>query len=123
MLIAKEEVIDGKTCKVTLDPTGYYLKRKVPYDNIIDACGVLMAWGWDAVQADDAITKMTDFYPYPCSGLKNVIVRADGTYLYPGDPAMHPLMSVTSDTAEVFVYEHAMVAIRQGDKTFVTRMD
>ena len=123
MLVAKEEVIDGKTCKVTLDPTGCYTKRKITYDDLINVTGILMAWAWDAVQTDDAITVMQDFYQFSCTEMKGGRVSEDGTYTYPRDPALHPVASITSDTAEVFVYEYAIVAIRQGEKTFVTRMD
>lgn len=52
------------------------------------------------------------------------IMKEDGTLLYPGDPAMRPLVRIKHGDEEVFQYEHSWVAIRQPDGSFeVDRMD
>lgn len=121
MAIVKQELMNGKNCTIDVDPLNKY--PKVPMARVVDVAGVLIAWAWHAIQADDAIEKMCSFYIYGTYEMKGHSKIENGVYNYPGDPKMYPIVTVASDTASVYIYEHAIVAIVQGDRQYVTRMD
>lgn len=51
-------------------------------------------------------------------------VTADGTYLYPGDPPLKPLIEIGRGDETYYQYDYAIIAIVQkSGETFVTRMD
>jgi hypothetical protein len=121
MLAVKQEMFEGKLRTITLDPTGKY--SSIPVDRLVDVCGVLLAWAWDAVVAEDPSQTMQDFYVYGCHEIKGCKVDAHGNYKYPGDPLMHPVASVAYENAAVYVYEYAIVAVVVNGVSFVTRMN
>lgn len=51
-------------------------------------------------------------------------LKENGAFLFPGDPPQYPLASAVVRDVEVFIYQHAVVAYRDADKTMQwVRMD
>lgn len=67
---------------------------------------------------------MEDQYQFPLYEIDGGEVDADGTFYYPDDPPLHPLIRIER-LGEVFLqYHYGMVAFIDKDgQSFVTRMD
>lgn len=103
------------------DPTGHF--PKVAVGNLMSACGVLLIW-LDEDDPRDAREQFDSNYPFGLIETRGGTVRDNGVYEYPEDPPLHPLMSCKlHDVEDVYLYQHAMVAIVRDGVAFVTRMD
>ncbi len=50
-------------------------------------------------------------------------ILADGTYEYPEDEPLYPMVEFRLQTCSVYVYQHALVAVVGDDSKVMTRMD
>ena len=112
----------------TLDPNEEFMD--VDKSRLVEAMGVLPSWvvssfehGCRDIPAmKEELARNYGFGElYPMQGEIDEI----GTYLYPEDPPMHPLASMSCDNITVYFWKHAMLGIVDFDteEKFVTRMD
>ena len=110
-----------------VDPTKNF--TRLDPRQIVEACGIVPHWMehvTDLTPAKDQIEAMYGFGTL--SESKGGSVALDGSYKYPEDPVLYPLMSwkyMRDDKVmeEVFFYEYDMLAIRTGGVVFMTRVD
>jgi hypothetical protein len=121
MLAVKQEMFEGKPRTITMDPTDKY--KSIPVDRLVDACGVLIAWAWNAVVAENPRKTFTGCYAFGCTEMTGGVVNVDGVYKFPHDPALHPIASISYGNATVYIYEYSIVAVVVDGVSFVTRMD
>lgn len=89
---------------------------------LINACGLIPMWV-ESVDEDQSIKdSVIAAYQFPTYKFEGEVL-ADGTYRYPGDPDLHPIVSWTRGDETVFMYQHAIIAFITGDDVFITRMD
>jgi len=50
-------------------------------------------------------------------------ILGDGTYQYPEDEPLYPLVEFQLKTCSIYVYQHALVAVVGDDSEVMTRMD
>lgn len=115
---------------VCLDPTESF--TGVPTVNLINACGLIPAWIQEAAVIEEQYQpeSLWDFvaecYGFPMTEMpEGSTVDADGTYRYPGDPALAPLIKWATDKEFIFMYQYAIMAFvsRETGKIRVTRVD
>lgn len=95
-------------------------------DDIMDVCGFIPQWlVAEELIEYDALTALDKAYQWgPLTHLEKSVVNEDGSYSYPGDPDMYPLIIIKRGKDTVIQYQYGMVAIKVDDKPFVvTRMD
>jgi hypothetical protein len=111
--------------KVEMDPLHKY--PHLDPDDMMESLGVLPIWARDKrpqESYEDCFKRCYDFWIGDIGG--ETEIAEDGTYSYPDDPDMFPVMRMWDEKEEVFFYPHALVAIRTiGSEypAFVTRMD
>lgn len=112
--------------KVSVDPTGKF--EEVPDTRLLAATGFIPYFiqevVWENSQtANGAMHVMGEAYGFGVHLMKGT-VTAEGVYQYPGDPDLPPLVVFRLPTdIQIIVYQHAIVAVRDGNNTLITRMD
>lgn len=119
--IVKQQMFDGKEHKITLDPVDHY--KDINPVRLVDLCGVLLAWGWDAVLSPDPVEELGDFYQFPITEIIGGSIKEDGCYNFPGDPTLYPVASITYGTTAMYIYQYAIVAVVVNGASFITRMN
>jgi len=111
------------TVSLEIDPLNYY--GLVPAIRLVDACGLIPGWvGNEAFSDQDMKTALDKQYGYGLHEMTGSTITEEGVHSYPEDPDMYPLIKMERKDETLFMYESAIVAIRQADGTmFVTRMD
>ena len=111
----------------TIDPTGFFTKQGAERDRILEACGAIPAWIVHGDQSLGFQERVTKEYGYPVSQSTGGTIDPDGTYHYPEDPPLYPLISIQDGGEFCYQYEHSMVAFisfKDNKQTvYVTRMD
>jgi hypothetical protein len=113
--VVKQEMFEGKERKITLDPVEYY-KDANPV-RLVDACGVLLAWGFEAVINADPVEVLDNYYQFGLTSITGGSITENGCYNFPGDPTLYPIASITYGTTAMYIYQYAIVAV------VVTRMN
>jgi len=119
--------------KYKIDPTGHFTDHignpdqlRFATDNLLEACGFIPEWVMYDKDHDDLNMKdmLETHYPYGMFEIDNSIIDSDGTYHYPEDPDMYPLIKMERGEETLYQYKYGLVAIVQKDGSlFVTRMD
>jgi hypothetical protein len=115
----------GEVVDFTIDPNDKH--THLPAEAIIGSLGVLPIWalgkGYDEDWAG-CFERQYDFWVGRTDSQKTHIAD-DGTYQYPEDPDLDPLLHIRGVNEEVYFYQYALVAIRNlhTDGVFVTRLD
>ncbi len=104
----------------TIDPHNYF--KDVSSERLVQACGILPHFIHDRKDVVETALKRYRFPVNPFSGYE---IYDNGTYQYPGDPALHPLMTCVAGGKEIFIYEHSWIAFRdlETKETIMYRMD
>lgn len=114
-----------KNFQIKFDPLGKY--PHLEKAQIVEALGILPVWACDKRPEEgfeDCFKRCYDFWMGDIGG--ETEIAEDGTYSYPDDPDMYPVLRLWDGEEEVLFYPHALVAIRTiGSEypAFVTRMD
>jgi len=118
---------------VEIDPLNVHLPKGASSKRIVDACGILPMFYTEAMvkgleTAQEVYDDMVKTYGFGDYGSASWgTVSPDGTYVssYEEDPDMAPLLKLTwpDNPVECLIYEHAILAVRDEDKTIITRMD
>lgn len=111
-----------------VDPTGEIRRRGVTsVERIQAACGFIPSF-FDFDDDRPCVVQLRERYMFGCSPLFGVTIQEDGTWQYPDDPDLPPLMSADfpANNERVYIYQHAFVAVVKTDgsaKPYCTRCD
>ena len=110
--------------KILIDPLDENLSPKFNYRQMTEACGIIPHWIRRLNHASIK-ERLLESYPYFSGEMVGGALHRDGTYTYPEDPDLFPLMSFESDTEICFIYVYGIVGIfnKEDGTTWVTRMD
>ena len=117
MHVIKQELVEGKLCSITLDPTDHF--KDVNPHRHVERSGRLLMWGWTAVLNSNPHQRMKNFYTFSYMEMPGK-VSEDGVYT---DLNFHPIASIVCENAAVYIYEYSMVAVVANGVSFVIRMD
>ena len=113
-----------------LDPTGHFSGRNVPPKKLVEALGIVPYFVLSAAEdaqeptARAVLDIMAEAYGFYLGDMEGGTVDAEGVYSYPEDPDLYPLIKWTvGEKVDVFMYPYAIVAVRDGTNTIITRMD
>lgn len=107
--------------KIEINPTGNDTTQKEFIQSLL---GMIPFW-LDNSEEETAFNALKSQYLYGfMSESKDTEIEEDGTYLYPGDPPIYPIVKITRGKETVYIYHYGLVAIVQpnGD-SYATRMD
>ena len=103
-----------------IDPTGAFGGDS---DRLIRATGIIASF-LDVHDTRSAKEQFESNYWFFFSWDKTGHLDADGTFHYPGDPPFYPLVRIPLHEETVFIYMHALVAVRASNgEWWWTRMD
>jgi hypothetical protein len=105
-----------------IDPMGKYDHMdETTFHNVI---GWIPGWVFNAEFYDAPVKDaLTEQYGFGELNSMNGKLDEDGVYTYPEDPDLYPLIKMTRGDETVFQYPYGIVAIRNADGDFITRMD
>ena len=107
---------------ITVDPHNKF--NHVPSEIMLEQCGLLLHWLEHGPQEflKDRLISAYVFYVGPMEG---GTLRVDGTYIYPQDPDLYPIVSFEVADEICFIYEYGIVGVfnKSDGSTWVTRMD
>ncbi len=119
--------------EVTVDPNGAF--KGIRPSKLLESIGLIPYFVQDTAMctpesAEEAYKIMGECYGFPMSPLEGTL-SDKGTYSYPGDPDLEPLVKFTmldtkgnkGGTIEILVFQYAFVAVRDTESTLMTRMD
>lgn len=117
---------------IKIDPTGK-ITEDAPKgqlkEHILDACGLIphwvVSWNKEPEAGPKALFDFLDItYGFGMHKMGGTL-DADGTYRYPQDPPLYPLISMETRDGTLYQYDYGIVAIPMGDQGghFITRMD
>jgi hypothetical protein len=115
---------------IEVDPLRAF--EKAPEDHLVSAAGLIPYFAVEALQehpegpARDVYDKMVSIYGFgDFSGAFTGTVSEEGVYSYPEDPDLSPIMKLyfPGSPVEVFVYQYAIIAVRDDQETITSRMD
>ena len=99
-------------------------------EDVFSWCGFLPNWVTEYGQANHLTMTLKQHldncYGFGLYEMKGGKVEDDGSYTYPDDPTLHPLIQIELEGgAEFLQWEHGICAMRQSatEDWFVTRMD
>lgn len=112
--------------ELAIDPNNKF--PGVEQARILEACGLIPGWimDWTLNHSEDLPLKdyLDQTYGFGLYAMgEKTTIDPDGTYHYPEDPDLHPLISFTTPLGTLYMYQYAIVAIPTEDGLFVTRMD
>jgi len=89
----------------------------------LEACGLPLHWviAWDGVGSLKEYLK--GCYGMPMLAMTGGSIAENGTYSYPEDPDLQPLVKVEMESCTYYQYHYGIVAIVTSEGTFVCRMD
>ena len=111
---------------IQFDPLGAYPSTEP--SALVEATGFLAPWALEWA-ANPAPTEDLPSHMEACYGfgelhrLEGGTINPDGTFSYPGDPDLSPIMKLSAHGETFYVYPHAIVAFLSEYSTFVSRMD
>lgn len=118
------------THTVILDPNDKF--PEAPEANLIEACGLLLPWAYEYFTlltiTPTLKAHMQNRYGFGELLPMKMTYHPDNHLSYPGDPDLHPLISIVQAEPTIFplechIYQYAIVAFIEGGSTFITRMD
>jgi hypothetical protein len=119
--------------KISIDPLDAFNDVKNKGKKLLDACGLLPYFVLSTAEtepetAEEAMAAMEKCYGfgkmYDMLEKGEGTVEADGTYTYPEDPDLKPLMTFElGNDIEILLYQHAFVVVRDKETTLMVRMD
>lgn len=114
--------------KVSVDPNSAF--TRAPQGRLVEACGIIPDFFIHAIRegadgtAREALKAMNDVYGFPVSPMPGGEVDQYGTYRFPEDPPLEPLMKLEAPGGvTLYIYQYAIVALVDPEETIVTRMD
>lgn len=113
--------------EVLLDPHDAF--KSVPTESLTTACGLIPGFVFcEAGSTLSLAERCQKHYQFGLIPMLGGEVDLDGTYRYPEDPPLHPLLRIRdltlSEDQAMFIYEHAIVSfVTGGEETLVVRMD
>ena len=115
--------------KLEIDPTSHYIANGKDIHRAVHDYYILFNWLFAGKEVD--VTKrakdiLIDSYAYYMGDMDitTSTFDMDGTYHYPEDPPMYPLVRVKYEDETVYFYPHAFVASIQSDgTTWMSRFD
>lgn len=94
---------------------------------LIDACGVLPHWvaEWCFIEGEKPSLKfwLDSRYKFGLYHMDKAEISVNGTYTYPEDEPLFPMIAINTGEGMFFQYQYAIVAIPTPDGHYVTRMD
>lgn len=116
-----------------IDPNEYHIRKGASPKRLREACGLIpefyleaaMRGNETAQELYDAMTSIYGFGSYE-EAFRGGSVDSDGVYQsqFEEDPPMVPLLKLGGEGyATLYIYQHAMLALVDDEKTIVTRMD
>ena len=119
-MIYRTMLTTGANVAISIDPLDAF---NAPSGAIVDAVGVLLPWGLDALATNDPIQAMTNYYGFgTLHRMTGGTVAESGAYQYPSDPDLAPLVTVyLNEKPAIHFYECAIVHFVS--QNFTTRMD
>ena len=93
---------------------------------IDEYCAILPYWVNNTPDGVDLVESLTTQYGFGTMlAMKGGIVSSTGTYSYPKDPDLYPLLRIDRVHETVFIYHYGIVSIlyKDGRPSYTTRMD
>jgi len=108
---------------ITIDPLGKF--SQTSEKSIIEACGIIPYWIVNGDHDKKIMDIFREKYSFGIHEMTGATILNNGTYLYPEDPPLYPLIRLHRGGEVMFQYDHAIVAVTRPDtgETFITRMD
>ena len=111
---------------IKIDPTGHF--KNADPAIIKDACGVLPMWAAAALSKEDlsaaqVYDTMVSMYPFYMGPMEGATISPEGVWEYPEDPPLYPLSKQSRGGVSVYIYQYSLVAVTDGEETYMTRMD
>ena len=117
-----------QTIAVKVDPTSHF--KGVPQSRLVEALGIVPSFvAYAAVEAPEATARavldaMAEVYGFYMGDMEGGSVDAEGVYSYPDDPPLYPLVRwKLDDDVTVYMYQFAIVAVKDGNETIIARLD
>ena len=111
--------------ELIIDPTHSYTHAEPQH--ILEVMGYLPQWLDEGLSlGEDCQTALTSRYSYYSgpSSIKELTFEMDGSYTYPGDEKVAPLLTLKREDETLHFYPHAFVVVIKSDgDTWMTRMD
>lgn len=115
--------------EIYVDPHNKY---SLTLDQTIEACGFLLPWALDWFHEASPLPLseyLQQAYGFPSPHHKGATIDSIGTFLYPDDPPLSPIIKLTFEREDtlstLYIYPYALIAIQDAPTTsfFITRMD
>jgi len=116
---------------VTVDPLKKYKEAKA--NRLVEACGIIPLFYKDAIEMDtespasEVYSKMVDLYGFgDYQSVDWGTVSPEGLYESAhDDPDLAPLLRLDHPDSEVvcYIYQYAIMAVRDKNETILSRMD
>lgn len=107
---------------VIVDPLSHY--SHVAPEDLLLSCGLLPGFVMNPGCLDLPLREALDMqYTFGLHEITDVIIDAEGRFLYPGDPTLYPLVEIRRGVETFYQYPYGLVAVRSAENTFITRMD
>ncbi len=109
--------------KCTIDPLNKH--SNVQEENLIRTFGFIPQWALNSEFEDKPLKEALDIqYGFGLYELTDTKIKDDGTWKYPGDPDLFPILKLKRGNETLYQYNYGLVAIVQEDgSSFCTRMD
>ncbi len=109
--------------KYMIDPLNKY--PHVSEENLIATLGFIPGWALNSEFEDKPLKEALDVqYGFGLYEMTGSTIEEDGTWKYPEDPDLFPILELKRGNETLYQYEHGLVAIVQEDgSSFCTRMD
>ena len=105
---------------IIYDPLNMLPEDVTKYD-MQQAIGILLDWA--RFPSKDVGITMREMYGFPIEPIKDGHISQDGTYNYPQDVPLFPVIQIDHPSQTVYLYRYALVGIVSKDKQEMYRMD
>lgn len=115
-----------------IDPTGFFESTGATNPRIIESLGIVPVFVAEAATRGtpseatprSVLDDMAQAYGFYMGDMEGGTVTPEGIYQYPEDKDLHPLMQWTlDDSVVIYMYKYAIIALTDGERTIITRMD
>lgn len=109
--------------KFIIDPTNSF---NIGEGTINDILGILPLWVSEIPEDEDLKNGLEEAYGMgSLYSMTGGLVEEEGTYIYPSDPELKPLVRCDRVNETYYQYHYGIISIvyKDGRDTFVTRMD
>lgn len=109
--------------KLTIDPNNKFNR---PDHFLLEACGFIPGWVAEWADSDSAKSlkdHLDDTYGFGLYQFDQGSINEQGTYSYPQDEDLDPLIKIETDEGDFYMYQYAIVAIPTPTGPFICRMD